>query len=117
MTCVITTSSDVVRAMMAIHQPPGPAEYDPEELRRLIETRADDVRRELAPGEKRHKKSTKPLSPARIARMFAVPRVSTVRPLPWARPPTEAFAEALRKQVQAASESAGPGGRAAGRVG
>jgi hypothetical protein len=68
--------SEVVRAMMAINQPPGTAECEPEVLRRLIEARADDVRRELGPGEKRHKKSTKPLSPARIARMFAVLRAA-----------------------------------------
>jgi integrase len=117
--------------MMAINQPPGTTECDPEVLRRLIDARADDVRRELAPGEKRHKKSSKVLSPARIARMFAVlraamndavpgkigvnpcdtvnlPRVAKVRPLPWTRPRTDAFAEALRKRVQAASETAEP---------
>jgi integrase len=123
--------SEVVRAMMAINLPPGTAECEPEVLRRLIEARADDVRRELAPGEKRHKKSTKPLSPARIARMFAVlraamndavpgklgvnpcdtvnlPRVTKVRPLPWTRPRTEAFNEALRKRIQATLETAEP---------
>ena len=123
--------SEVVRAMMAINKPPGTVECEPEVLRRLVDARADDVRRELAPGEKRHKKSPKPLSPARIARMFAVlraamnaavpskigvnpcdtvnlPRVTKVRPLPWTRPRTEAFNEALRKRIQAASETAKP---------
>jgi integrase len=37
-----------------------------------------------------------------------LPRVSKVRPLPWTRPRTEAFAKALRKRVQLASETAEP---------
>ena len=40
-------------------------------LRRMVAARADDERRLLPEGETRHKKSRKPLSPARIERMFA----------------------------------------------
>jgi hypothetical protein len=58
--------SKVIRAMMAINQPAATVDCEPEVLRRLVEVRADDVRRKLAPGEKRHKKSTKPLSPSAL---------------------------------------------------
>jgi hypothetical protein len=98
--------AEAIRAMMQINQPPTPGERPSEMLRRLLDARADDERRELPPGEKRRKKSTKPLSPARVKRVFAVlsaamnaavpgkiavspcirvnlPRVKRVRPLPW----------------------------------
>ena len=75
---------------------------------------------ELAPGERRHKKSAKPLSPARIRRVFAVlhaalqaavpgkiavnpcdgvilPRVPRVRPLPWSADREAAFRRALAR--------------------
>ena len=45
-------------------------------LRRLIAVRADDTRKMLLGGETRHKKATKPLSPARIEREFAVIRAA-----------------------------------------
>jgi integrase len=118
--------SEAVREMMKINRPLPEDEKPSEVLRRMIAARADDVRRELPPGEKRHKKSTKPLSPARIARMFAVlraalndavpgriehnpcatvklPKVSKVKPLPWTAPRVEAFGKALAKRVSAAS--------------
>ncbi len=63
----------LVREMLKINRPaPELAERPSEMFRRLIEARADDERRDLPPGEKRHKKSTRPLSPARIRRVMAV---------------------------------------------
>jgi integrase len=98
---------DLVVAMMQINRPLPDEERPSELLRRLIAARADDARRELPEGEQRHKKSTKPLSSARIEREFAViraalndavdtgkilttpfagvelPRVDHEKPLPW----------------------------------
>ncbi len=65
--------SDVVSAMELINQP-VPDDVKPaviEMVRRMVAVRADDVRRVLPEGEARHKKSTKPLSPARIERLYA----------------------------------------------
>jgi integrase len=101
--------SDLVTAMQQINRPlPGGRDAS-EMLLRLIEVRADDARRSLSSGERRHKKSTKPLSPARIKRIMAVlssalntavakdvvsknpaahvelPRVTRPRPLVWTR--------------------------------
>ena len=100
----------MVTAMGQINRPPSDGEKPSELLQRLLEVRADDERRQLAPGEKRHKKSTRPLSSARVKRIMAVldsalnsavkskrmdrnpaanvelPRVSTVRPLVWTKP-------------------------------
>jgi hypothetical protein len=67
---------DLVTAMMQINRPLPDEEKPSELLRRLIAARADDARRELPEGEQRHKKSTKPLSPARIEREFAVIRAA-----------------------------------------
>lgn len=112
--------------MMRINQPLPDGERSSEMLRRMLSARADDERRQLAPGEKRHKKSTKPLSPARIARMFVVlraamnaavpgrigtnpcdtvvlPRVRKVRPLPWTAEREAAFSATLVKRESAAS--------------
>lgn len=117
--------AEAVREMMKINRPLPDGEKQSETLRRLLAVRADDVRRELAPGEVRHKKSTKPLSPARIRRVFAVlhaalkaavpgkiavnpatgvvlPRVSRVRPLPWSGDREAAFWVALRRSMTAA---------------
>lgn len=69
---------DLVTAMMLINRP-VPEDLDEtmaELLRRLLAARADDERRVLAEGETRHKKSTRPLSPARVERMFAVIRAA-----------------------------------------
>ena len=92
----------------------------------MLDARADDERRHLAPGEKRRKKSAKPLSPARIARAFAVlraamnaavpgkimvspcdgvelPRARKVKPLAWTAQREAAFRAALDKRMRAAS--------------
>jgi len=118
--------SEAVREMLKINVPPADGERPSETLRRMIDARADDERRELAPGERRRKKSTVPLSPARIARMFAVlraamnvavpakiatnpcdtvvlPRARKVRPLPWTAEREAAFRAALAKRESAAS--------------
>ena len=60
---------EVIREMLKINRPDG--EKPSEMMRRMMLARADDERRELPDGEGRHKKSAKPLSPARVARMFA----------------------------------------------
>jgi integrase len=95
-------------------------------LRRLLNARADDERRELPSGEKRRKKSTRPLTPARIGREFAVlraalndavpsklmvnpydgvklPKMRKVRPLAWTPQRGAAFWAELDKRVKAAS--------------
>jgi integrase len=100
----------MVTAMSQINRPLPEGEKPSELLQRLLEVRADDERRQLEPGEKRHKKSTRPLSPARVKRIMAaldsalnsavkskrmdrnpaanveLPRASTVRPLVWTKP-------------------------------
>jgi integrase len=64
--------SDLVTAMGQINRPLPEGTKPSELLQRLLAVRADDVRKELKPGETRHKKSTKPLSPARVKRVMAV---------------------------------------------
>jgi integrase len=117
---------EAIRAMMQINQPLPAGEKPSEMLRRMLDARADDERRRLSPGEKRRKKSVKPLSPARIERVFAVlraalnaavaaekitrnpcdsvvlPRKPKVRPLPWAPEREAAFRAALDKRMGAA---------------
>ena len=61
-------AEDVLREMLKINRD---EESPSETLRRMLLARSDDERRVLAEGEKRHRKSTRPLSPARVARMFA----------------------------------------------
>ena len=118
--------TDAIREMMRLNRPLPDGERPSEMLRRLIDARADDVRRELAPGEKRHKKSTKPLSAARIGRVFAdlraalnaavpskigtnpcdpvtLPRVPRVKPLSWTAEREAAFRAALAKRMAAAA--------------
>jgi hypothetical protein len=65
--------SMTVTAMELINQPvPQNAKREVVEmLRRMVAARADDERRVLPGGEQRRKKSAKPLSPARIERMYA----------------------------------------------
>jgi integrase len=63
---------ELVQEMLKINRSLPETDRPSEMLRRLIEARADDVRRDLPPGEKRHKKSTRPLSPARVRRVIAV---------------------------------------------
>jgi integrase len=106
--------AEAVREMGKINQP-APDDGKPSEmLRRMLAARADDERRVLPPGEKRRKKSTKPLSPKRIERMFAVlraamnaavprkltvnpcegvemPRAPKVQPVPWTPGREKAF--------------------------
>lgn len=112
---------EAVREMMKINVPLPESERPSEMMRRLMAARAEDERRELARGEKRRKKSTKPLSPARIARVFAdlraalnaavpgkigvnpcagviLPRVRKVRPLPWTAERETAFWAVLAKR-------------------
>jgi integrase len=123
---------DVVSAMMQINRPLQDGEKPSETLRRLVAVRADDARRELPEGEKRHKKSTKPLSPARVERMFAViraalndavpgkilinpyetvvlPRVVHAKPLVWTSAREVRFRAELDKRIRAA-EAAKPRG-------
>lgn len=113
--------AEAVRELMRINRALPGDERPSEMLRRLLEARADDERRNLGPGERRHKKSTKPLSPARVRRVFAVlhaalgaavrsgrlsrnpcdsvplPRVTKVRPLPWTPAREDAFRAVLEK--------------------
>ena len=119
--------SDAVQAMMQINHPLPDDEKPSETLRRLLAARADDERRQLAPGETRHKKSTKPLSPARIRRVFAVlhaaleaavpgkiavnpcdgvilPRVPKIRPLPWSTDREAVFRKSLGRRTTAAGD-------------
>jgi integrase len=120
---------ELVTAMTQINQPVAAGEKPSETLRRLIAARADDVRKELPAGEKRRKKSTKPLSAARIEREFAViraalndavpgkimvspfdgvvlPRVVAARPLPWTPQREERFRAELGKRVRNAEAAA-----------
>ena len=118
--------SDAITAMELVNRPQPQAEKLPqavaEMLLRMTAARADDERRVLPEGETRHKKSTKPLSPARIGRMFApfraamnaavprkigvspcdgveLPRARQVKPLAWTAPRETAFREALTKRL------------------
>lgn len=118
--------AEAIREMMNINQPIPAGEKPSEMLRRLVAARADDERRQLQPGEKRGKKATKPLSPARVARAFAVlraamnaavpgkilispcsgvelPRAPAVRPLAWTAQREASFRAALAKRTQAAA--------------
>jgi integrase len=119
--------AEAVRTLQQINVPPPDGERPSEMLRRMLEVRALSPRKGLAPGDMR-RKSTKPLSPARIKRVFAVlhaameaavpgriavnpcdgvilPRVTKVRPLPWTPEREEAFRAALDRQERE-SESA-----------
>jgi integrase len=118
--------AEAIREMMKINRPLPDGEKPSEMLRRMLAARAEDERRRLAPGEKRRKKSTKPLSPARIARAFAVlraamnaavpgkimispcagvelPRAAKVRPLAWTAQREAAFRAALDNRMRTAS--------------
>lgn len=119
--------ADAVRELMLINRPLPASERPSEMRRRLMAARADDTRKVLAPGEQRHKKSPKPLSPARVKRVFAdltaalnaavktgkiavspaagvaLPRVSRVRPLAWTAEREAAFWAALGRRTRLAS--------------
>jgi integrase len=115
--------AEAIREMLKINRPPADGGRPSEMLRRMLASRADDERRQLAPGEQRRKKSAKPLSPARVARAFAVlraamnaavpgkimvspctgvelPRAAKVRPLAWIPQREAAFRAALDKRMQ-----------------
>lgn len=118
--------AEAIREMMKINRQLPDGERPSEMLRRMLYARAEDERRHLAPGEKRRKKSVKPLSAARIARAFAVlraamnaavpgkitvspcagvelPRAAKVRPLAWTGQREAAFRAALDKRMRTAS--------------
>jgi integrase len=63
--------SAVITAMEQVNRALPKGEEPSEMLRRMLAARADDDRRELPEGEARRKKSTRPLSPGRIERMYA----------------------------------------------
>ena len=116
----------LVEEMLNINRPLPDGGKPSELLRRLLNARADDERRVLPSGEKRRKKSTRPLTPARIGREFAVlraalndavpsklvvnpcdgvmlPKVHKVRPLAWTPQREAAFWAELDKRTRAES--------------
>jgi integrase len=120
---------DLVGAMLQLNRPLPDGEKPSELLKRLVAARADDERRQLPEGEKRGKKSVKPLSPARIEREFAViraalnsavprkitvnpcdgvelPRVEKVRPLAWTPKREAAFRAAADTRIRDAEAAA-----------
>jgi integrase len=125
--------SAVIEAMTQIGRPLPEGEKPSEILRRMLEARADDDRRVLPEGEERRKKYVRPLSPARIERMFApfraamntafktgkivrspcdgveLPKAAKPKPLAWTAAREEKFRAELAKRVRAA-EAAKPGG-------
>jgi len=121
---------EVMREMMLIGQSLLPGAGPSEMLRRMIAARADDDRRVLPEGEERRKKYTRPLSPARVARMFApfraamnaaipamfivspcqgaeLPRAVKVKPIAWTGPRVAAFRAALARREAEAEEAKG----------
>jgi integrase len=124
--------SQVITAMELINRPvpDGTRPEVLEMLRRMNAARADDERRSLPEGEKRRKKSRKPLSPARIQRMYApfraamnaavrtkkigfspcegveLPRADKVKPLAWTPAREAKFRVGLGKRMQAAEAKA-----------
>lgn len=121
---------EVLRVMLLVNRPvpPGLPPSEAEMLRRMLAARADDERRELAPGEARHKKSTRPLTPARVERMYApfraccnkgipamfavspcagaeLPKVDRQRALAWTKGREAAFWKALGRRMRAAEAS------------
>ena len=125
--------SDVITEMLRINRTQnGPPS---EMLRRTIAARADDDRRELPAGEARRKKSTRPLSPSRVERMYApfraamnaavktkkldfspctgieLPDAGHEKPLAW----TPAREARFRKALEQRERTAGPGLAAAQR--
>lgn len=127
--------SDVIDAMLQVNRPLPEGEKPSEVLRRMLEARADDERRGLAEGEERHKKSTKPLSPARVERMFApfraamnaavktgkigrnpcdgveLPRADRPLPQAWTEAREQRFRAELGRRVRAAEAKACAAGR------
>jgi integrase len=125
---------EVLREMLKINLPDAGPPSDM--LRRMTAARADDERRHLPPGEQRRKKVIKPLSPARIVRMYApfraamnaavpsviavspcagvqLPRARKVRPLAWTQAREDAFRAALGRRIRAAGGDLAAAGRQA----
>lgn len=63
--------AEMVREMGKINRTAA-GDKPSETLRRMLDARADDQRKQLPDGERRRKRSTRPLSPARIKRIMAV---------------------------------------------
>lgn len=127
--------SAVVAEMMRVNRPLPGGEEPSEMLRRMTGARADDERRALPAGEERRKKSSRPLSPARVERMFApfraamnaavktgkitrnpcdgveLPRAPKPRPLAWTPAREARFRDALARRVRAAEADAEAAGR------
>jgi integrase len=127
--------SAVITEMEQVNRPMPTDGKSSEMLLRMLAAWADDERRALPPGEQRHKKSTKPLSPARIERMFApfraamnvavktgkigvspclgveLPRADKVRPLVWTPAREARFRADLAKRVLQAEAAAKAEGR------
>lgn len=121
---------EVMREMLNVCRPLPEGERPSEMLRRMLAARAGDERRVLPDGEKRHAKSTRPLSPARVARMLApfraamnaaipamftvspcqgaeLPRAAKVRPLAWTSPREAAFRAELGRREEEAQDAGG----------
>jgi integrase len=127
--------SQVIDEMLRVNRPLAAGEQPSEMLRRMTEARADDERRNLGEGEERHKKSPKPLSPARIERMFApfraamnaavktgkivrspcdgveLPRAPKQKPLAWTPAREERFRAELGRRTREAEAKAEEQGR------
>lgn len=118
--------AEAIREMLRINRPLPEGEPPSEMLRRMLAARAPSAKKDLAPGGEIPRKSTKPLSPARVRRMFAVlraalnaavparialnpcdavtlPRVRQAKPLPWTGEREAAFRAALDKAIRHAS--------------
>lgn len=128
--------SDAVTEMLRVNRPAGDGGQPSEMLRRMIAARADDARRELPEGEARRKKSAKPLSPARVTRIFApfraamnaavktkkidvspclgveLPAADEVKPLAWTPAREAKFRAALSRRASRAEAAGQPGRRA-----
>lgn len=121
---------EVLREMLKVNRPLAEGEKPSEMLRRMLLARADDNRRELPEGEARHKKSTRPLSPARVTRMYApfraamnaaipavftvspcagveLPKAPRVRPLAWTAPREAKFRDGLGRRERNAEAAKG----------
>ncbi|MGI8333599.1 tyrosine-type recombinase/integrase [Actinomadura scrupuli] len=65
-------AEEFYNALLQLNRPLPAGRKQSEMLRRLIAVRADSVKKNIPEGEKRPKKSRKPLSPARVKRVHAV---------------------------------------------
>lgn len=123
--------SQVITEMLRVNRPLPAGEKPSEMLLRMTAARADDARRNLPEGEARRKKSTRPLSPARVERMLApfrtamkaaaatkkiplspctgveLPHADMVKPLAWTPAREAKFRRELAKHMAAAEWEAG----------